>query len=792
MIPKELENGSASENGPFAGCVNLKTAKLASRAHSVAPGLFAGCTGLESVSMPDTVSEISAYAFYNCSALKKIPLLKRLYSIGDYAFYGCGNLEGIEFGDDTETVGRYAFYNCSALKRLELPSEIRMIPRYCFYGAGVETALIGNHVTSIESCAFADTASLTEVTIPGSVLSISNDAFNHEAGALTVTGAKNSTAEAYAEEKGYVFKTGTTAESLMLSTDSLNISMETRDAYITAEFLPADAMDAIFWECGDEEIARIAQDAADPAVVKISPVSQGTTTVTATMGSISQSCKVTVGDYLSKIAISPTSVVFKSFTETKQLSAVCTPSTAEEDVIWVSADERVAKVDQTGLVTPVGNGSVRITAKSRGNDKIRGYCFVVVNPDIPITDFNLNQTELLMSANGTYQLKAEVMPSNANGSITWSSTDESVVSVNQKGLVKTIHEGNAVIRAMAGDIIKECTVTVIDADVPVTGIELEETEAELNSVSKTIQLHAQVLPEDATIQGVSYTSSDERIVKVDASGLVTGQGAGTALITAETNDGAYQAVCKVSVICLIDSITLNQSRIVLVKGETAELEASIFPELVTNSELEWYSTNTRVASVDENGAVTAEGAGTAYIRCAATDGTGVKATCLVKVKETADSPEPEDPEGDKKEPDKEPDQKPPSGTGEGENPGGISKPPVSSGNNGQNKIETVKKPARATIKKAAAKGKKKLAVKWKKIKGVSGYRIQYSLKKKFPAKSTVTRTVKGKNAVSVTLKGLKSKKKYYVRVQAYNTGKVSGKSKTVYGKWSAVKSAKTK
>ena len=97
-----------------------------------------------------------------------------------------------------------------------------------------------------------------------------------------------------------------------------------------------------------------------------------------------------------------------------------------------------------------------------------------------------------------------------------------------------------------------------------------------------------------------------------------------------------------------------------------------------------------------------------------------------------------------------------------------------------------------TIKKAAAKGKKKLAVKWKKIKGVSGYRIQYSLKKKFPAKSTVTRTVKGKNAVSVTLKGLKSKKKYYVRVQAYNTGKVSGKSKTVYGKWSAVKSAKTK
>ena len=83
-------------------------------------------------------------------------------------------------------------------------------------------------------------------------------------------------------------------------------------------------------------------------------------------------------------------------------------------------------------------------------------------------------------------------------------------------------------------------------------------------------------------------------------------------------------------------------------------------------------------------------------------------------------------------------------------------------------------------------GKKQATVKWKKQAGVTGYEIEYSLKKSFSGSKTVT--VKKAATVSGTIKKLKKGKKYYVRVRTYKT--VSGKN--YYSAWSAVKSAKVK
>lgn len=106
------------------------------------------------------------------------------------------------------------------------------------------------------------------------------------------------------------------------------------------------------------------------------------------------------------------------------------------------------------------------------------------------------------------------------------------------------------------------------------------------------------------------------------------------------------------------------------------------------------------------------------------------------------------------------------------------------------KSTAVKKPNRTVIKKLS-KGKKSFKVYWRKLNGVTGYQVQYSTSKKFYKSKTKTVTVKGNKNISKTIKKLKSGKKYYIRVRAYNKAKVNGKTKTTYGTWSKVKIIRT-
>ena len=99
---------------------------------------------------------------------------------------------------------------------------------------------------------------------------------------------------------------------------------------------------------------------------------------------------------------------------------------------------------------------------------------------------------------------------------------------------------------------------------------------------------------------------------------------------------------------------------------------------------------------------------------------------------------------------------------------------------------TTKKPSTVKVEKVT-KGTKSFKVTWKKKTGVSGYQVQYATDKKFK-KNKKTVTVAKKNATSKTIKKLKSKKTYYVRVRTYKI--VNGKK--VYSSWSKVKAVKTK
>ena len=167
---------------------------------------------------------------------------------------------------------------------------------------------------------------------------------------------------------------------------------------------------------------------------------------------------------------------------------------------------------------------------------------------------------------------------------------------------------------------------------PVTSITLNAEQLTMEYGTKE-QLTATVAPDDADDPGLTWTSDNEEVATVDENGLVTAVSVGEANITATAVDGSgVTATCKVTVTPkLVTSVILDESELTIEKGFTAQLNATVAPDDADNLGLTWTSDNEEVATVDENGLVTAVGEGTATITATANDGSGVSASCVVTV-----------------------------------------------------------------------------------------------------------------------------------------------------------------
>ena len=253
------------------------------------------------------------------------------------------------------------------------------------------------------------------------------------------------------------------------------------------------------------------------------------------------------------------------------------------------------------------------------------------------TGIALNKTSLSLRETETAQLTATVTPEDAEDrSVTWSSSDNSIATVNAEGVVTAIKEGTATITATTNDgsnLKATCTVKV--SIMPVASITLNITEKTLEE-GETVNLTASVLPANASNKSLAWTSSDENVATVDANGLVTAVKEGTATITAKANDGSnVSAKCTIKVkapVVLVEGITLNATEQTHTVGETFALTASVLPENATNNSLAWTSSDENVATVDANGLVTAVKEGTATITAKANDGSNVSASCTITVK----------------------------------------------------------------------------------------------------------------------------------------------------------------
>ena len=408
---------------------------------------------------------------------------------------------------------------------------------------------------------------------------------------------------------------------------------------LTATVLPENTTDSksVSWSSSNSEVATV--DANGTVTAKRA----GTAVITATStNGKTAGCTVTV----EKKQIPVTEVRLSESTvgivegSTYKLTATVLPenTTDSKSVSWSSSNSEVATVDANGTVTAKRAGTAVITATST-NGKTAGCTVTVSRKEIPITEISLDKSSATLTEGETTTLVATVLPENTTygKSVKWSSSNVAVATVDLMGKVTAKRAGTAVITATSENgKTAGCTVTVSRKEIPITEISLDKSSATLTE-GETTTLVATVLPENTTYgKSVKWSSSNVAVATVDLMGKVTAKRAGTAVITA-TSENGKTAGCTVTVSrkeIPITEISLDKSSATLTEGETTTLTATVLPENTTDSKsVSWSSSNSEVATVDANGTVTAKRAGTAVITATSTNGKTAGCTVTVSRKE---------------------------------------------------------------------------------------------------------------------------------------------------------------
>lgn len=442
-----------------------------------------------------------------------------------------------------------------------------------------------------------------------------------------ITAKKNGSAviTAITYDGGYSAKCNisviTTLTGLTLNKDKMTLAKGSSDSLIATEQPDGAPQQTILWTSSDTSVCTV------DSLGVVTAVNAGTATVSAKTkdSGYTATCTVTVKNPVTGVTLNQTQLSLNRG-KTALLTADITPTDATDKTVnWATSNSQVCTVDN-GVVTAVNSGLAIITVKTVDG----GYtaeCKITVTTSV--TGITLNKSFTTIPKGSQESLIATVFPADAtNKNVSWLSTNPNTCTVDQSGTVSAINEGTAYIIASTsdGEYLAVCSVTVVTA---VTGITLNKTSLDLNK-GNSETLTATVLPDDATIQKVSWSTSNSSVCTVDQNGKVTAVGNGSAKITVMTPEGGYTATCQVNVTTPVTGISLQNTSVQLTKGTKDTLVATITPSDATVKDVTWSSSDDNVCSVDSSGTICAMNAGTAEITVKTKDG-NYTAQCTVTV-----------------------------------------------------------------------------------------------------------------------------------------------------------------
>ena len=311
-------------------------------------------------------------------------------------------------------------------------------------------------------------------------------------------------------------------------------SVELKDGekmQLTAALVPTGAVGSITWSSSDETKATV----SSTGLVTAKSVT-GEVTITASCGDIKSTCNVTViPTPATSVTLDKTEATLKA-TETVQLTATILPeTTTDKSVKWTTSDAAIATVDANGKVTAVAVGTANITATAASGISASCKITVVETPAASVTidktAMGITGDNLQMHVGDTKAIKVTVAPeTTTDKSVTYTSSNPSVASVDGKGTITALAVGETTITITAKSGVRT-TITVKVVATEVTSVSLNKTTLTLKA-TESETLVATVFPEDATDKTVAWTTSDASVATVDANGKVSAVKVGNATITA--------------------------------------------------------------------------------------------------------------------------------------------------------------------------------------------------------------------------------------------------------------------
>ena len=370
------------------------------------------------------------------------------------------------------------------------------------------------------------------------------------------------------------------------------------------------------WSSSNTDVAYIVGYGTSKSE-KISTLYSGNATITVKLDNgNSATCYVTVKDVDVKSAsITPTYQTLK-VGETTSLSLSVSPSDAKiTSKSWISKNTNIATVDSYGTVTAVSSGTTEIYCVVNGN-VTSNSCEVTVKEPIAPTDITVSPTVMYINKGETRKLNYSLTPYDATTTVTWSSDNTSIATVNSNGEVKGINKGVTTIYATTENgKTASCEVTVNTIEATSISLPVSQT----LKVGETVTLTYNMSPSNAT-NSVTWKSADTSIATVSSSGVVTGKKEGSTNITVTTDNGK-SASCKVCV----ESKPIDPTKITLPTscnvevGYSTKMRYTLEPGNATTT-ITWKSSDTSIATVSSDGIVKGIKQGSAKITATTDNG----------------------------------------------------------------------------------------------------------------------------------------------------------------------------
>ncbi len=312
---------------------------------------------------------------------------------------------------------------------------------------------------------------------------------------------------------------------------------------------------------------------------------------------------------------------------------------AKTQFIWSTSDDTVATVSTSGRVTAVAAGDAVITAAAEDNPYLT--VSYTVHAAIPVEQITIwGPTDSLVLSNepeeAIFDLGVSIEPEDAYyQEVTWASSNEEIITVDEAGHLQALQPGQAVISAVSTEIPvagkkairAEYKVNVIQA---VTSLECAQNSLKLN-VGETATVAVNAIPENASNKKLTFTSSDPEVATVDERGTVKTMGCGECDILCEAADGFGASVnIHVRAVKMVSKILIDTKQITMPIGSSHTIEAVVNPEDATDPTLLWTSSNVFVARV-AGGKVEAVGQGDCVISCISMDGSNITVSVKVHV-----------------------------------------------------------------------------------------------------------------------------------------------------------------